>query len=126
MGLNIDIEEVRRQVLYILSLHKGRGNRISRWELVEKIFGREAAANRGNNNQYDRKIRDIIEEHRDEYMICSSSGIGGYWLAADMEDVELIAQEYVNRSRKMEERARNIRKRGTEAFGPQLKLFKVN
>ena len=126
MGPTVDNAEVERQVLYILSLHKGRANRISRWELVEKVFGREAAANRGNNNQFDRKIRNIIEEHRDEYMICSSSSISGYWLAADMEDVELIAQEYVNRSRKMEERARNIRKRGTEAFGPQLKLFKVN
>lgn len=126
MESNIDNAEIERQVLYVLSLHKGRENRISRWELVERIFGREAAANRGNNNPYDRKIREIIEQHRDEYLICSSSGIGGYWLAADMEDVELIAQEYVNRSRKMEERARNIRRHGSETFGPQLKLFKVN
>ena len=126
MESNIDNAEIERQVLYILSLHKGRGNRVSRWELVERIFGREAAADRSNNNPYDRKIREIIAKHRDTYLIVSSSGAGGYWLAADMEDVEAIAQEYVNRSREMEQRARDLRKHGTETFGPQIPLFKVN
>ena len=56
----------------------------------------------------------------------SSSSADGYWLAASMNDIEEIAQEYVNRSRKMEEKARNLRRRGAEVFGPQIPLFKVN
>lgn len=43
-----------------------------------------------------------------------------------MQDVETIADEYVSRSREMEARARNLRKRGAEVFGPQMELFKVN
>jgi hypothetical protein len=119
-------EEIEREVLSILSFHKGKDKRISRWELVERIFGREAAANRSNNNSYDRKIRSMIEKNRDSYLIVSSSGLSGYWLAADLDDVELIAQEYVDRSRKMEERARNIRRRGRDQFGSQIPLFKPN
>ncbi len=116
-------EEIARQVRFILSFHKGRENRISRWELVEKVFGREAAANRGNNNPFDRQIREVVAKYRDTDLIVSSSGTDGYWLAADMNDVDAIAQEYVNRSREMEERARNLRRRGAEVFGPQMPLF---
>lgn len=121
-----DKEEVERQVRYILTFHKGKVNRISRWLLVERIFGREAAADRSNNNPFDRRIRDVIARYRDTDLIVSSSGTDGYWLAADMEDIETIAQEYVNRSREMEQRARNLRKRGMEKFGPQIPLFRVN
>ena len=58
--------------------------------------------------------------------ICSSSGQAGYWLAADMSDVEIIVNDYVDRARTMEEKARNLKKRGVEKFGPQIELFKVN
>ena len=92
-----------------------------------KSVGREAATNRGNNNPYDRRIRDSISRWRDVDLIVSSSSSGGYWLAEDMNDVETIAQEYISRSREMEELAKNLRRRGTEVFGPQMPLFgKVN
>ncbi len=119
-------EEIERQLLSILSFHKGKGQRISRWELVERIFGREAASQRSNNNSFERKIRSLIEKNREDYLIVSSSGADGYWIAADMNDIEIIADEYVARSRKMEEKARNLRKRGAETFGPQMPLFKPN
>lgn len=118
-------EEVERQVRYLLTLHKGKENRISRWELVERVFGREAAANRSNNNPFDRQIREAIEKYRVTDLIISSSGADGYWLAATMQDIEELAQEYVNRSRKMEEKARDLRRRGSEVFGPQMPLFEV-
>lgn len=121
-------EQIESEVRHILSFRKGRENRISRWELVERVFGRAAAANRSNNNPYDRKIREAIAKWRDTDLIVSSSSIGGYWLAADMNDIETIAEEYVKRSREMEEKARNLRRRGMEKFGPQidLPLFKPN
>lgn len=119
-------DELERQVRSILSFHKGRENRISRWELVEKIFGREAAADRSNNNPFDRRIRDAISKYRDTDFIVSYSGTDGYWIASDYNDIETIAQEYVNRSREMEKKARDLRARGAEKFGPQMPLFKVN
>lgn len=117
-------EQIEPEVRHILSFRKGRENRISRWELVERVFGREAAANRGNNNPYDRKIREVIAKYRDIDLIVSSSSVPGYWIAADMQDIETIAEEYVKRSREMEEKARNLRRRGAEKFGPQMPLFK--
>lgn len=125
MEINQSSEEVERQVRYLLTLHKGRENRISRWELVERVFGREAAANRSNNNPFDRQIREVIEKYRVTDLIISSSGADGYWLAATMQDIEELAQEYVNRSRKMEDKARELRRRGAEVFGPQMPLFEV-
>jgi hypothetical protein len=115
-------QQLETQVRAILLSHKGKEQRISRWELVTRIFGVEAAANRSNNNIYDRRIREAIAKWRDHDLIVSSSSQGGYWLAADMQDVELIAEEYVSRSREMEARARNLRKRGAEVFGPQLPM----
>jgi len=43
-----------------------------------------------------------------------------------LDTIEEIAAEYVSRSREMEARARNLRRRGAEVFGPQISLFKVN
>lgn len=119
-------EEIESDVRHILSFRKGKENKISRWELVERVFGRQAAADRSGNNPYDRKIREAINKWRDIDLIVSSSGSSGYWLAVDMNDIEVIAQEYVNRARDMEEKARNLRKRGAEKFGPQIPLFKSN
>ena len=118
--------EVETEVRSILSFHKGKDNPVSRWQLVERVFGREAAANRGNNNPFDRKIRQAIEKYRDTDLIVSSSGSAGYWMAADMDDIHTIAQEYENRARQMEEKARNSRKRGIERFGGQMSLLKTN
>jgi hypothetical protein len=119
-------QQLETQVRAILLSHKGKANRISRWELVEMIFGREAAGNRSNNNIYDRRIREAIARWRDVDLIVSSSSAGGYWLAVDLADVEVIAEEYVSRSREMEARARDLRRRGMEVFGPQIPLFRTN
>lgn len=118
--------EIEAEVRSIISFHKGQANSISRWQLVERVFGREAAADRGNNNPFDRQIRAVIEKYRDIDLIVSSSGSTGYWLAADMDDIHTIADEYENRARQMEEKARNLRKRGIERFGGQMSLLKTN
>lgn len=126
MDLNKSQNQIEQELRFILTFHKGKTNRVSRWELVEKIFGREAAASRTNNNPFDRRIREVIAKYRDIDLIVSSSGTDGYWLAADMNDIEIIASEYESRSREMESRARNLRKRGLEQLGPQIPLFKAN
>ena len=116
-------EEVEREVRYILSTRVGREKKISRWELVERVFGREAALNRGNNNPYDRRIREAINKFRDVDLIVSTSGTDGYWLASDMNDIETIASEYEKRSVEMLSKARKLRARGLEKLGPQMPLL---
>lgn len=116
-------EEIEREVRHILSYRKGKQNLISRWELVERIFGRQAAANRSNNNPFDRKIREVISAYRDIDLICSSSGAAGYWLAADMNDIEELAKELDKRAKDMLAQASHLRKRGAEKFGPQMPLL---
>lgn len=116
-------EQIEAEVRHILSFRKGKAKAISRWQLVEQIFGPEAAANRGNNNPFDRRIREVIAKYREIDLIVSSSGAAGYYLAADMADIELIAAEYEKRSKDMLKKASDLRKRGSERFGPQMPLF---
>ena len=87
------------------------------------MFGRQAAANRSNNNPFDRKIRDVIAKYREVDLIVSSSGSAGYWLATDLNDIEVIAMEYEKRAKDMLVKASDLRKRGAEKFGPQIPLF---
>lgn len=117
-------EQVENEVRSILTFHIGKDKAVSRWELVTRIFGAEAAANRGNNNPFDRQIREVIEKYRTLDLIVSSSSASGYWLAADMNDIDEIASEYDKRSLKMLEKARTLRKRGVEKFGGQMELIK--
>lgn len=116
-------DELEAKVRGILQFHRGRANKVSRWQLVEQIFGRDAAANRGNNNPFDRQIRNAIAKWRDVDLIVSTSGTDGYWIAEDMNDINTIADEYVKRSREMEEKARNLVKRGLQTFGGQMPLM---
>lgn len=126
MEINKDNAQIETEVRSILSFHKGKHNPVSRWELVERIFGREAAANRGNNNPFDRQVRTVIEKYRVVDLIVSSSGSAGYWLAEDMDDIETIAVEFDKRAMKELEKARNLRKRGIERFGGQMELLGKN
>lgn len=123
MGKDKSQSEIESDVRYILSKHIGKDNPVSRWELVERIFGREAAANRGNNNPFDRQIREVIEKYRVEDLIVSSSNGAGYWLAADQTEVDIIADEYEKRSKNMLDKAGKLRKRGMEKFGAQIRLL---
>jgi len=116
-------EEIEREVRYILSKHLGKENPVSRWELVERVFGRDAAANRGNNNPFDRQIREIIEKYRVDDLIVSSSNGAGYWLAVNQAEVDIIADEFEKRSKNMLDKASKLRRRAIEKFGPQMELF---
>jgi hypothetical protein len=118
-------EEVIRRVRILLLRHVGMANKIGRWDLVSRVFGYQAAEplRRTNNNRYDRALRKAIESIRETDLVCSSSTGGGYWLADCMEDIEVVVREYVSRSRLMEQKARDLRRRGTERFGPQIALI---
>ena len=115
-------KEMIARVRFALSFRAGKDNRISRQELVRKVFGAWALNDQSNNNRFDRMIRQAIEDLREEMLICSSSGTDGYWLAETLQDVEEIAGEYERRSKSMLTKASLIRKRGIERLGPQLPM----
>ena len=123
MDLGKTKSEVEAEVRGILAMHRGKEQAISRWELVERVFGREAARERGNNNPFDRQIREVIEKYRDVDLIISTSSASGYWIAADMNDVMLIADEFEKRSLKMLAKKQKIVARGMEKFGGQMELI---
>jgi hypothetical protein len=115
-------DEIMARVRNVMRNCVGQENAISRRELVRRVFGSEAAKEWSNNNRYDRAVRRAIEAMRETEFICSSSSASGYWIASGIEDVEVLAREYVSRARKMEEKARFLRRRGMEKFGQQIEM----
>lgn len=120
-------ERAKRELPHIMRFHVGEENRITRDELCRRIFGDDYVQSlRDNanvsNNLFDRSVRDAISELRDDELICSSSGQSGYWKAKNMEEALNIAYEYESRARAEEDRARKIKLRANEFFGPQMEL----
>lgn len=115
-------EQVEREVRDILSMHRGKEQAISRWQLVEIVFGREAAADRGNNNRFDRIIRNVIEKYRDVDLICSTSSASGYWIAANMNDVTMVADHFDKLAMGYLAKKAKIIDHGQKLFGGQLEL----
>ena len=84
--------ELREVVLEVLCRHVGRENRIPRPLLLHCL--RE----RLEQHVSDRRMRSAIEELREAgTAICSSSSDGGYFLAKDVQEIELTIAEYKSR-----------------------------
>ena len=122
--LSLTRDEVVQRVREALRWHRGETKKIARWELVEQVYGHGATLDRTNNNPYDRVVREVISEYRDiDLIVSTTQDGGGYWLAESIKEAEIIAADYVKRSRVMELKARNVRKRAVETFGPQIPLL---
>lgn len=82
-------------ILTVLECHKGKENRIRREDLRWTASGK-AGCTVGCPFS-DREMRQAIEELRREHpigaLICSSSGVGGYWLAKDYDEVQASYNE---------------------------------
>ena len=110
-------EGIDQRVLEILKQHRGMDNRISRRELVLHVYGVDlpAGTNLANNRQ-DRNIREAIERLRTNHPILSSSGNGGYWYAANQEELDGWIREQESRVREMAIRIGVLR-----AWGKQMR-----
>jgi hypothetical protein len=116
--------ELIEKIRAILADHRGFDNRITRADLVAAVFGLSAAADKSNNNNYDRRVRAAIAEVRDVDLIVSTTKRGGgYYLAADLIEANRIAEDYVKRSRVMERKARAVRENARRKFGRQLDML---
>ncbi len=81
--------------MYWLLQHKGRQNPMSRWELVERIFGREAARIQSDDNPFDRQIREAVARlRRRGVLICDMGDGHGRYLAATVEEYQAFRQYY--------------------------------
>ena len=77
-------EELDREVLFILSRHQGKENRIERWDLVERVFGEPVdPVFQNDDNLYDRDIRYSVGRLRAAgHLICDMGDGAGRWMAA--------------------------------------------
>lgn len=81
--------ELDREVLFVMNMHRGQENAVSRWELVEKVFGRDAALVRSDGNTYDRQLRQSISRLRMRgHIICNLGEGSGYFLATTPEEYQ--------------------------------------
>lgn len=91
----ISDDELDHEVLYVINMHRGQQNAISRWEMVEKVFGRDAALVRSDGNTQDRQLRRSIERLRKQGHIISNLGEGsGYFLATTPEEYQAFRSAY--------------------------------
>jgi len=82
------------EVAFILRQHMGMNNAIPRWDLVARVFGESAAVVRDNDNQYDRKVRESIERHREKGRHFCNVG-SGYFVATSREEYEQFKKYYL-------------------------------
>jgi len=102
-----------RAMLRVLSFHIGHGNVISRGRLVAEL------ANCGFQ-VHEREARACINLLRkDGIAICSTGGgEGGYWLAADQDELEeFIQKEMDSRAMDLLEQARAMRAAAEKRWG---------
>jgi hypothetical protein len=97
-------DEMERKLLDVLLAQAGE--RISRIDLVEAVHGLDArllAEKVGiGNSTHDRQNRELIERLQGrDYPIVSSSGAGGYTLAADAQTTESYIAEIGSRIQQM-------------------------
>lgn len=102
------LNELERQVLYLLT-NSPKG--LTRYDLLEQVFGiqaRDLAEERGlANSTDDRKIREAIESLRDSGVpIVSSSGKAGYRLDTSQEAVGAMIAEWQSRVENLQQRIR--------------------
>ena len=95
------IEELDGYVLFVLNMHRGEQNAITRWALVKRIYGEGAADEdtQNDDNLYDRAVRKSIERLRQQGQhICNRGNGAGYYVAATREEYERFKQYYLGPS----------------------------
>lgn len=107
-----------RAIYAVLVNHVGADNRISKEEIGRTVFGKY-------NTTVDRTIREHVENMRmNGHLICSDSGAAGYYLPANLEDVDNIVCELESRARRLFEESRMMKKAAQELFNaaPQMRM----
>lgn len=110
--------DLPNRVLGVLQMHRGQQNRISRIDLVNAIFGLNMPAYaKLENLTEDRQIRSAIEELQGKYPILASSGMGGYYYAASVLEINRYIREIDSRAMKLMEKSRRLQRIASQEFG---------
>jgi len=116
-------EQLDREVLYWLKQHRGRQNPMGRWELVERIFGLDAARVRGDDNLADRHVREAVARLRKRGVLICDMGDGqGRYLAATLEEYQAFRQYYGSGAFEKLETIREMDKAAEEVWPDALQM----
>ncbi len=107
-----------RAILRVLGYHAGKNQAIDKDELIRQLN----LLGYGNNLRYatfERQIRlTIVALRKNQHLICSSSGEGGYFIAKDRAEYDEFAQvEYRSKIIDMSDTLRAMDEGARAAFG---------
>lgn len=95
-------DEDERKVFMILLRAEGR--RVTRVELILKVYGVVVDQESISNSVEDRKVRAIIRRLRQrDYPIVSSSGVSGYTMKASVEEMDIYIADQASRKERIQE-----------------------
>lgn len=114
----------RARLTHLLkSRHAGKERAAKKSELLTEMWGAEASADRSYNNQYDRSLRDMIDElNQCGAVICSDSS-RGYWWATSLEDGLPAARQKISRGVTIMEGGKRLEQNLMSVYGGQLELM---
>ena len=102
-------DTLERKVFQVLA--EVPGERVTRPELVLRVFGIPVAQGSLGSNPEDRKIRKCIERLQGRgFPILASSGEAGYWMETDPTEIETYIAELESRRERMAEKIRSLRR----------------
>lgn len=96
------------RVLAVLKEHVGKDNRISRRDLVARVFNVNMNDIDLANSTLDRQVRYVLPDLQDRYPILSTSGGGGYYYAGSEDEIQRYAAELNSRAMKLLDKSRRL------------------
>lgn len=92
----ISDDELDGEIIAIMKWHVGKGNAITRWQLVREVFGAEVPMHLQNDdNKEDRAIRLAVSRLRKNgHFICDLGNGEGKYLAANEDEFWQLYNRY--------------------------------
>lgn len=116
--------ENRARLLHLMKTrHTGQEHAAKKSELLTEMWGADASADKSYNNQYDRSLRDMIEELVSMGAVICSDSVRGYWWAASLEDGLPAARQKIARGATIIEGGRTLERNIITTYGGQLSLM---
>lgn len=111
-------DELDRNVLHFLLRCQGKANRIDRWGLVERVFGKPVPPEeRHDDNLLDRDIRYAVGRLRAQgHLICDLGDGAGRWMAATEKEFWEFYGYYIKPIKSRADIARALKKSAQAKF----------